>query len=135
MYFKQNSEYDNFDSSQTVAWAKENQLLSSPDIWLLSKLQKLIKKITEKNESCKYHEAAKAIDDYIINSLKPDLHSQLQEESCGKKMSLKKNRRLAIYAVLKEVLQTLDILIHPLCPFTSEYLYQTVFDGKAKYLT
>jgi isoleucyl-tRNA synthetase len=46
----------------------------------------------------------------------------------------KKNRRLAIYAVLKEVLQTLDILIHPLCPFTSEYLYQTVFDGKQSIL-
>ena len=69
LYFKQNSEYDNFDSSKTVAWANENQLLSTPDIWLLSKLQKLIKKITEKNETCRYHEAAKAIDDYIINSL------------------------------------------------------------------
>ena len=46
----------------------------------------------------------------------------------------KKNRRLAIYSVLKEVLQTLDILIHPLCPFTSEYLYQTVFEGKQSIL-
>ena len=46
----------------------------------------------------------------------------------------KKNRRLAIYSVLKEVLQTLDILIHPLCPFTSEYLYQTVFNGKESIL-
>ena len=46
----------------------------------------------------------------------------------------KKNRRLAIYSVLKEVLQTLDILIHPLCPFTSEYLYQTVFEGKKSIL-
>ena len=48
LYFKQNSEYDDFDASKTISWAKENQLLLSPDIWLLSKLQKLIKKITEK---------------------------------------------------------------------------------------
>jgi isoleucyl-tRNA synthetase len=133
LYFKQNSEYDNFDSAKTVSWAKENQLLSSPDIWLLSKLQKLIKKITEKNETCRYHEAAKAIDDYIINNLSqiyiPITRGELWDED-----ESKKNRRLAIYAVLKEVLQTLDILIHPLCPFTSEYLYQTVFEGKQSIL-
>jgi isoleucyl-tRNA synthetase len=133
LYFKQNSEYDNFDSTKTVSWAKENQLLSSPDIWLLSKLQKLIKKITEKNETCRYHEAAKAIDDYIINNLSqiyiPITRGELWDED-----ESKKNRRLAIYAVLKEVLQTLDILIHPLCPFTSEYLYQTVFEGKQSIL-
>ena len=46
----------------------------------------------------------------------------------------KKNRRLAIYAVLNEVLKTLDILIHPFCPFTSEHLYQTVFEGKKSIL-
>jgi len=36
--------------------------------------------------------------------------------------------------VLREVLQTLDILIHPLCPFTSQYLYLTVFEGKQSIL-
>ena len=36
---------------------------------LLSKLQKLIQILTEKNESCKFHEGAKAIDDFIINNL------------------------------------------------------------------
>jgi len=121
LYFKQNSEYDKFDSSKTIAWAKENQLLSSPDIWLLSKLQKLIKKITERNETCRYHEAAKALDDYIINNLSQIYIPITRGE-------------LAIYAVLKHVLQTLDVLIHPLCPFTSEYLYQTVFDGKQSIL-
>ena len=133
LYFKQNSEYDKFESSKTIAWAKENELLSSPDIWLLSKLQKLIKKITERNETCRYHEAAKALDDYIINNLSqiyiPITRGELWDED-----ESKKNRRLAIYAVLKHVLQTLDVLIHPLCPFTSEYLYQTVFGGKKSIL-
>jgi len=133
LYFKQNSEYDKFESSKTISWAKENELLSSPDIWLLSKLQKLIKKITERNETCRYHEAAKALDDYIINNLSqiyiPITRGELWDEE-----ESKKNRRLAIYAVLKHVLQTLDVLIHPLCPFTSEYLYQTVFGGKKSIL-
>ncbi|TAK21970.1 MAG: isoleucine--tRNA ligase [Nitrosarchaeum sp.] len=133
LYFKQNSEYDNFDKTKTISWAKENKLLTSPDIWLLSKLQKLIKKTTERNETCKFHEAAKAVDDFIINNLSqiyiPITRGELWDEE-----ESKKNRRLAIYAILKEVLQTLDILIHPLCPFTSEYLYQTVFDGKKSIL-
>jgi isoleucyl-tRNA synthetase len=46
----------------------------------------------------------------------------------------KKNRRFAIYAVMHEILKTLDILIHPLCPFTSEYLYQTCFAKKQSIL-
>ncbi|MDO8640208.1 MAG: class I tRNA ligase family protein, partial [Nitrosarchaeum sp.] len=133
LYFKQNSEYDNFDETKTISWAKENELLTSPDIWLLSKLQKLIKKTTERNESCKFHEAAKAVDDFIINNLSqiyiPITRGELWDED-----ESKKNRRLAIYAILREVLKTLDILIHPLCPFTSEYLYQVTFDGKKSIL-
>lgn len=133
LYFKQNSEYDNFEQSKTLVWAKERSLLKSPDIWLLSKLQKLIQRITEKNKTCRFHEAAKAIDDFIINNLSqiyiPITRGELWDED-----DAKKDRRLAIYAVLKEVLKTLDILIHPLCPFTSEYLYQSVFDGKKSIL-
>jgi isoleucyl-tRNA synthetase len=130
LYFKQNSEYDNFEESKTIEWAKQNKLLTSSDIWLLSKLQKTIKKITERNETCKFHEAAKAIDDFVINSLSqiyiPITRGELWDED-----ESRKNRRLAIYAILYEVLKTLDVLIHPLCPFTSEYLYQCVF-GKEK---
>ncbi|MFQ5781825.1 MAG: isoleucine--tRNA ligase [Nitrosopumilus sp.] len=133
LYFKQNSEYDNFEESNTVEWAKQNNLLTSPDIWLLSKLQKLIQKITEKNQTCKFHEGAKAIDDFIINNLSqiyiPITRGELWDEE-----DEKKNRRLAIYAVLRKVLKILDILIHPFCPFTSEYLYQTVFDEKQNIL-
>ena len=133
LYFKQNSQYDNFDKTNTIQWAKNNNSLTSPDIWLLSKLQKLIQKITEKNQTCKFHEGAKAIDDFIINNLSqiyiPITRGELWDES-----EEKKNRRLAIYAVLSEVLKTLDILIHPFCPYTSEHLYQTVFEGKKSIL-
>ena len=133
LYFKQNSQYDNFDKSNTIEWTMQNGLLTSPDIWLLSKLQKIIQKITEKNQSCKFHEAAKAIDDFVINNLSqiyiPITRGELWDES-----DEKKNRRLAIYAILQEVLRKLDILIHPFCPFTSEYLYQTVFNEKQSIL-
>ena len=133
LYFKQNSEYDKFDSNLTTKWAKEKKLLSSPDIWLLSKLQKLIKKTTEDYEKCKLHEAARAIEDFIINSLSqvyiPITRVELWEDD-----EKKKDRRLAIYTVLYETLRTLDILIHPLCPFTSEYLYLGTFAQKKSVL-
>ncbi|MDH3394795.1 MAG: isoleucine--tRNA ligase [Nitrosopumilus sp.] len=133
LYFKQNSQYDNFGQTNTVKWAKKNNLLTSPDIWLLSKLQKLIQKMTEKNQACKFHECAKAIDDFIINNLSqiyiPITRGELWDEG-----EEKKDRRLSIYAVLNEILKTLDILIHPFCPFTSEYLYQTVFHEKQSIL-
>ena len=133
LYFQQNSQYDNFKKTNTVEWAKQNNLLTSPDIWLLSKLQKLILTLTEKNESCKFHEGAKAIDDFIINNLSqiyiPITRGELWDED-----EEKKNRRLAIYAVLSEVLKTLDILIHPFCPFTSEHLYQAIFPEKQSIL-
>jgi isoleucyl-tRNA synthetase len=133
LYFQQNSKYDNFDQTNTIEWAKQNDLLTPPDIWLLSKLQKLIQILTEKNESCKFHEGAKAIDEFIINNLSqiyiPITRGELWDED-----EEKKNRRLSIYAVLSKVLKTLDILIHPLCPFTSEYLYQSTFNGKQSIL-
>ena len=129
LYFQQNSRYDNFDQSNTVLWAKQNQLLLSPDIWLLSKLQKLIVTLTEKNQNCKFHEGAKAIDDFIINNLS-QIYIPITRKELWDEDEEKKHRRLAIYAVLGHVLKTLDILIHPFCPFTSEYLYQSVFPEK-----
>ena len=89
LYFKQNSQYDNFDKSNTVNWATQNNLLTSSDIWLLSKLQKLIQKITEKNQTCKFHESAKALDDFIINNLSqiyiPITRGELWDEDEEKK--------------------------------------------------
>jgi isoleucyl-tRNA synthetase len=130
LYFKQNSEYDKFDQSLTPQWAKEKNLLSSPDVWILSKLQKLIKKTTELYDNCRFHEAAKSIEDFLINALSqiyiPITRGDLWEDDAAKK-----NRRFAIYSVLNETLRVLDVLIQPICPFTSEYLYLGTF-GKKK---
>ena len=130
LYFKQNSEYDKFDVATTLQWCQEKNLLQPPDVWLLSKLQKLIKNSNEYNDRCRFHETAKSIEDFIINSLSqnyiPITRPELWEDD-----ESKKNRRFAIYVVLQYILKTLDVLIHPLCPFTSEYLYLCTF-GKKK---
>ena len=60
---------------------------------LLSKLQKLSLKITERNQTSKFHESAKAIDDIIINNLSqvyiPITKGELWDEEDKKKEKAK----------------------------------------------
>ena len=133
-FYKQNSEYDKFDlKDSTVDWAKSKGLLTPPDIWLLSKLQRMVEKTTDTNNSCRFHESAKSIEDFLINALSqiyiPITKSELWDEDDSKK-----DRRFTIYAILAKTLKTLDILIHPFAPFTSQYLYGTVFNDKENIL-
>ena len=134
LYFKQNSEYDKFDiKKSTVEWANDKKLLGPTDIWLLSKLQKTIRNCTESNRKCKFHESAKTIEDFLINSLS-QIYIPITKQELWDDDDEKKNRRFAIYAVLIDSLKKIDILIHPFSPFTSEYLYQTIFHEKESIL-
>ena len=133
-FYKQNSEYDNFSLEEsTIEWAKKNELLTPPDVWLLSKLQRMIEKTTESNNSCRFHESAKAIEDFLINSLSqiyiPITKSELWDEDDSKK-----DRRFTIYAILAKTLKTIDILMHPFAPFTTQYLYEAMFSEKKNIL-
>jgi len=130
LYFKQNSEYDKFDiTSSTIQWAKQNNLLTAPDIWILSKLQRMIQKTTQCNDECKFHESAKSIEDFLINSLS-QIYIPITKSELWAEDETKKDRRFTIYAILAEALKMIDILIHPFSPFTSEYLYLSVFGDK-----
>src|SRR5437879_786562 len=105
IYFKQNSEYDKFDKSHTIQWAKNKDLLKSPEIWILSKLQKLISKVKETQDRCRLHEAAKALDDFIINSVS-QVYIPITREEIWTEDEAQHQRRLAIYATLSEILKT-----------------------------
>ena len=134
LYFKQNSEYDKFDIKlSTIEWAKQNKLLTAPDIWLLSKLQRMIQRTTQCNDNCKFHESAKAIEDFLINSLS-QIYIPITKSELWAEDETKKDRRFTIYAILAETLKIIDILIHPFSPFTSEYLYVSVFGNKENIL-
>ena len=129
LYFKQNSRYDNFDESYDICWAEERGLLHEPERWLLSRLQRDIAKVQEYNDRCKFHESARIIENFVIDTLSqvyvPMTKGELWEDDPAKK-----ERRLAIYAVLYRVLMDLDVMIHPICPYTSEYLYLSLLgDG------
>jgi isoleucyl-tRNA synthetase len=134
LYFKQNSDYDKFDINKTtVNWAKNEGLLDHTDIWLLSKLQKMVEACTKLNKTCRFHESAKTIEDFLINSLS-QIYIPMTKPELWNDDETKKYRRFAIYAILADALQKLDILIHPFSPFTSEYLYLATFDIKKSIL-
>jgi isoleucyl-tRNA synthetase len=93
----------------------------------------MIKKTTDYNNSCRFHESAKTIEDFLINSLS-QIYIPITKSELWAEDETKKDRRFTIYAILAQTLKTIDILIHPLSPFTSEYLYATNFANKQNIL-
>ncbi len=133
IYLKQNSDYDRYDMTFTVQHAKDKGLLKESEIWILSKLQKLISSVIESQERCRFHESARAIDDFIINSVS-QVYIPITREELWVEDESSRERRLAIYATLYDVLRTIDILIHPICPFTTQYLHASMFSEKKNIL-
>ena len=126
-YFKQNSSFDGFEQKKyNLCWVIDNNLLSLPEIWLLSKLQSLISEVTIAFERCRYNEGAKAIEEFIINQLSqtyiPVTRNDIWDDSPEQL-----NRRLAIYSVLAYSLMQIDVIVHPYSPFITEYLYLSCF--------
>jgi len=133
LYFKQNSDYDKYNKTQNIQWAKDKNLLKESEIWILSKLQKLISSVIESQDKCRFHEASRAIDDYLINAVS-QVYIPITREELWADDDSQKERRFAIYVTLSEILETLDILLHPICPFTTQYLYGSIFGEKKNIL-
>jgi isoleucyl-tRNA synthetase len=134
VYFRQNSEFDHFDiEKHTLEWAIENRLLAPTEMWLLSKLQNLTTSVTQSFERCRFHEGAKAIDEFIINHLS-QTYVPLTRNVIWDDSAENLDKRLAVYAVLGHVLLQVDVMLHPLSPFISDYLYLSCFGRKKSVL-
>lgn len=134
VYFKQNSEFDRYDSSKhTLEWVSESKLLGPTEIWLLTKLQRLIAEVTDCFARCRFHEGAKALDEFIINHLS-QTYVPLTRNTIWDDSAENLDKRLAVYSAIAHVLKQLDVMLHPLSPFISEYLYLTCFGEKKSVL-
>jgi isoleucyl-tRNA synthetase len=134
VYFKQNSEFDKFDQDKhTLEWVRGMNLLGPTEVWLLSKMQGFIADVTGDFERCRFHEGAKAIDEFIINHLS-QTYVPLTRNIIWDDSAENLERRLAVYSVIGHVLQQIDVMLHPLSPFITEYLYLTCFGGKKSVL-
>lgn len=134
VYLKQNSSFDKFEQEkQDIKWVLNNNLLGLAEVWLLSKLQNLIRAVTVAFEKCRFHDGAKVIEEFIINNISqtyvPVTRNDIWDDS---EETL--NHRLAIYSVLGYTLKQIDIMLYPISPFITEYLYLTCFAGRKSLL-
>ncbi len=132
VYFQQNSNFDGFDAStQNLYWALRSGLITNTESWLLSKLQGLVETVTRTYTKCHFHEGLKMIESFVIEIMSqeyvPMTRSEIWDDS---PKTLK--RRHAIYAILDHTLKTIDILLHPVSPHITEFLYQRAFPNEAR---
>jgi isoleucyl-tRNA synthetase len=126
-FFAQNAEFDNFNSKKhTLEWAEKEKKLTSPDLWLLSKLQETVESYTEKLETCEFNPALAMLEDFVIENLSRLYVPMVRKELWTDDPSTL-DRRLAVYATLWHVLKTITLLFNPVTPYLSEALYQNVF--------
>jgi len=126
-FFVQNAEYDNFDPQKhTLEWAKDEKQLKNTDLWLLSKLQKVVEECTVRLETCEFNTVTAALEDFVIESISR-LYVPMVRKELWSDDPETLNRRLAVYAVLWHVLKTVTLLFNPVTPYLSEAMYQRVY--------
>jgi isoleucyl-tRNA synthetase len=103
------------------------------EVWILSKLQSLINKVTLSLDSCKFNEGAKDLEEFIINSLSQTYVPMSRDDLWDDSMETLE-RRNVIYAVLGYTLYIIDILLHSYSPFITNYLYLLCFKHKEEIL-
>jgi len=84
-------------------------------------------------ERCRFNEGAKAIEYFIINDLS-QIYVPFTRDDIWDDSPNTLERRSVIYSILGHALGQVDILIHPLCPFISNYLHLMFFTTKQSIL-
>ena len=129
IYYQQNAAYDQFkfgDWYSRSGWNANNLSLRSQDIWILTKLKDLIDESAHLLSNCRFHEASHAVEDFIINSLSQTYVPLIRYDLWSDDLD-NQDRRFTVYRILSRCLLTIDIILHPICPFFTEYLYQSCF--------
>jgi len=126
-FFVQNAEFDNFNPQKhTLKWAKEENHIKNPDVWLLSKLQETIEEYTARLKTCEFNFALAALEDYVIETISR-LYVPMVRKELWTDNPETLDRRLAIYVTLCHALKTVTLLFNPVAPYLSEALYQKVY--------
>jgi isoleucyl-tRNA synthetase len=126
-FFAQNAEFDDFDAQkQTLEWAIEERKLTSPDYWLLSKLQDTTEAFTARLEACEFNPASAMLEDFVIEHLSR-LYVPMVRKELWTDDPATLERRWAVYATLWHVLKTVTLLFNPFTPYLCEALHQGIY--------
>ena len=133
VYLTQNGPLDGYvPRRHTLAWARRSRRLSRVDRWILSVLAGVEKEVHAGYREGRYNEACKAIEQFVIETLSQNYVRMTRGELWDDSAETRE-RRLAIFATLGHVLERVDLLLHPVSPYLTEYLHQEVFAGKGSW--
>lgn len=135
VYLHQNAQLDGYDPRvHSLPWARRNLLLTIVENWLLSNLQRTVKGTLDAFKSARYNEACKLIEQMVVETFSQNYVRMVRNELWNDSDE-EKRRRLGIYAVMGHVLKTLDLILHSVSPYMTEFLYQEVFNSRSRWLT
>ncbi len=120
-FFALYANVDNFKVDSTKL--QDVSTLTELDRWILSKLNSLVKDVTEQYETFEPHKAARYIEEFVDEHLS-NWYIRLSRRRFWKgDMS---DDKKAAYETLFECLKTLSKLMSPIAPFFADWLYQNL---------
>ena len=126
-YYFQNSNYDKFDRMNfPIDKIFKSSFATLPERWIISKLQNTITSITNCFEKCKFNEGVRILEEFLISDLS-QTYVPFTRDTIWDDSPSTLERRNVIYGTLAYSLTLLDIVLHPICPFTTNFLYLSCF--------
>jgi isoleucyl-tRNA synthetase len=117
-FFTTYAKIDNYDPGKSSSEVKSRNQI---DLWLLSRLNQIVKVVKENMDNYDYFTAATAVDDFVIRDLS-NWYIRINRRRFWK--TEQTEDKLYGYDTLYETLTVLSKLIAPFTPFISEYFYQ-----------
>ncbi len=129
IFLEENGGYDGYRwRGERIRELAADPNLRPQDRWVLSLLQGLIAEVLDAYESRRFHEAARALERFIIEVLSqryvPLVRQELWDDSPETLP-----RRMAIYEVLAHAIFDVIRLLHPISPYTTDHIYNRLFSG------
>jgi isoleucyl-tRNA synthetase len=123
-FYAQYASLDKFDYASQHLPALERGML---DRWLLSRLNRAIKGVTEELEAFNFHRATRVIEAFVLDDLSNWYIRRSRKRFWGEEMTSDKRSG---YSTLREALETVCKLSAPMMPFLTEEIYQKVTAGE-----
>ncbi len=124
VYYKINAGYDGY------VWSNEARgELTEKERWILALFERTKRDYYDAYEKKRLNEMARILENFIIEQLSqryiPSIRNELWNDSPETA-----SRRSGIYWTIGKILRELDIILHPLSPYITDYLYEDVFGHK-----
>ncbi len=106
--------------------------LNIEDKWIISKINSLIKEVTEKYNNYELYSAAKKLEDFLINDLSRTYIKIIRDRTWPSYNG--EDKKSALYT-LRYVLKRFIKILSPMCPFITEKIHQGLDGEESIHLT